>query len=272
MSTRTATQATFTELFKTGRPLTGVYAFLLTLVSFKFFQWDSWNIGLFAGLIFGVLTMSIMRFNDLVDGQNDYRKGKTFAYDHQSSLKFFWVVEAVVLVVALALLALWSWELALFCAGVWIAGLWYSFIPHWYILQNILVALCSGSPALCAIVYFGHLEVSSLATFCLFTSLIWVSEVHKDIEDRRTDVGYKITLPTQLGSEKSVLLLIASLHIVAAMFFWHPIVWLQLVALTLVPKMAYEQGLALLNHVRIDLPMATMNRVIAAIGVVLYVS
>jgi hypothetical protein len=99
-----------------------------------------------------------------------------------------------------------------------------------------------------------------------------VIEVHKDIEDRRTDVGYKVTLPTELGSERSVLLMIASLHIVAAMFFWHPIVWIQLVAVTLVPKMAYEQGLTLLNQSQIERPMATMNRVIAAIGLILYVA
>jgi UbiA prenyltransferase family len=264
--------ATLAKIFATGRPLTGVYAFLLTVVSFKFFHWEDWTVGVFTGVVFAFLTMSIMRFNDLIDGENDCRKGKTFAYEHTKPLCRFWIIEAILLVLGMLALSQWSVMLALFCAVVWIAGLLYSFIPRWYITQNVLVALCSGSPALCAMVYFGTFEVNSMATFCLFTSLIWVSEVHKDIEDRRTDVGYKTTLPTQIGGEKSVLLLIASLHIVAAMFFWHPVVWLQLVALTLIPKMAYEQGLALLNQVRIDLPMATMNRVITAIGVVLYVT
>jgi hypothetical protein len=272
MKGRVLTPAKVAELFNAGRPQTGVYGFLLALVGFKFFSWEDWEIGIYTGLLFAFLTMSIMRFNDLIDRKNDLRKGKTFATDHLRALWVYWLLEAVSILFGLLILVQTSITLGLFCAIVWMAGLGYSFIPRWYIVQNGLVALCSGSPALCAMMYFGQFETISLATFCLFTSLIWLSEVHKDIEDQRTDVGYKTTLPTELGGERSVLLLIASLHIVAAMFFWHPIIWLQLVAVTLIPKMAYEQGLTLLNQARIELPMATMNWVIAACGLTLFVT
>jgi 4-hydroxybenzoate polyprenyltransferase len=272
MSDAKSPSANLVELFQTGRPLTGLYAFLLSVVSFKFFDWNDWRVGIGVGVVFCFLTMSIMRFNDLIDAENDCRKGKFFATDHRGRLLLYWLLEALMLVVGMLILFQWSHSLATFCAFVWIAGLGYSFIPHWYIAQNVIVALCSGSPALCAAMHFGHFESHSLATFCLFTSLIWLSEVHKDIEDQRTDVGYKVTLPTELGGERSVLLLVASLHIVAAMFFWHPVIWLQLVAVTLIPKMAYEQGLSLLNQAQIERPMATMNRVIAAIGFVLYIA
>jgi hypothetical protein len=62
------------QLIATGRPDTGLYAFLLSLVSFGFFGWSNWATGLFTALVFALLTMSIMTFNDYVDRNHDVQK------------------------------------------------------------------------------------------------------------------------------------------------------------------------------------------------------
>lgn len=254
-----------------GRPHTGLYAFLLAFVSFKFFSWTDWETGLSIAFAFCLITMSIMRFNDLIDAQNDRRKHKTFAHEHYRALSLGWCLEGILICSVLVYVWLSSHQSALFCALVWVVGLLYSFTPRWYRVQNVIVAICSGSPALSAASYFGTFERHSLFTFFMFTALIWVSEVHKDVEDVKTDVDYKVTLPTELGSSKSILLLIASLHIVAALFFWHPVMWLQLLAVTLVPYLAYAQGLSLIDHSQIKKAFTAMNALIAGIGLTLFV-
>lgn len=261
----------FSGFWSAGRPHTGLYAFLLAFVSFKFFGWTDWETGLSIAFAFSFITMSIMRFNDLIDAHNDRRKNKTFAYEHHRALFLGWCLEGVLICGMLVQVWLSSHQSALFCALVWVVGLLYSFTPRWYRVQNVIVAICSGAPALSAASYFGTFEQHSLFTFFMFTALIWVSEVHKDVEDVKTDVGYKVTLPTELGSSKSILLLIGSLHIVAALFFWHPVIWLQLVAVTLVPYLAYAQGLSLVDHTQINTAFTAMNRVIKGIGLVLFI-
>lgn len=258
------------KLFATGRPSTGVYAFLLTLLGFKFGSWEGWQIGLVSALTFALITMSIMSFNDLIDAPNDRRKLKLFASDNRKALQVFWTIESVFVAVALILLASMSLSLGLFCAVVWLVGLGYSFIPHWYIVQNFIVALCSGSPALCAAVYHDRLDTWSVATFALFVSIIWLNECYKDSEDEPTDHGYKRTLPTELGWNESWLRLVSALHIVGAMFFWHPNWWLQFLAVTILPLLARDQVLARDSRTNVLRPLQTMRTTIKVVGLVLY--
>lgn len=258
------------KLFATGRPNTGVYAFLLTLLGFKFSSWEGWQIGVVSAFVFTLITMSIMTFNDLVDAPNDRRKLKLFASDNRRALQVFWGIESVLVVVALSFLASMSFPLSIFCAGVWIVGLGYSFVPHWYVVQNFIVALCSGSPALTAAVYYGQLDKWSVATFALFVSIIWLNECYKDSEDEPTDHGYKKTLPTELGWSESWLRLVSALHIVGAMLFWHPNWWLQFLAVTILPWLARDQVLARDSRTNLSRPLETMRTTIKVVGLVLF--
>lgn len=257
------------KLWRSGRPHTGLYGLILSGYGFAYHGQTS-VVMLVTMCTFALVTMSIMRYNDLVDATHDQQKGRWFATIHRRPLHIFWLTEALFIVGGLLWLMALSPTLCLFVGAVWIVGLLYSHIPHWFIVQNVVVALCSGSPALCAAVYQGVINRDDVHTFALFTSLIWLSEVHKDIEDANIDPGYKDTWATRRGAIGAMLLLVPSLHIVAAFFFWHPNWLLQIVALTLVPWMAYKQGLHLLGRVSITEPMRAMKHVIAACGIALF--
>lgn len=263
---------TLRGIWQAGRPNTGLYAFLVSYYSFWFYdQTDS--VAVVTSITFALITMSIMRYNDLIDGPNDQRKGKCFATKHKQPLQIAILCESLAVIAGLFLLSAQSTEsasLALFCGVVWILGLAYSHIPHWYITQNVVVAVCSGSPALCAAVYHGAIGKNDFHTFLMFSSLIWLSEVHKDIEDVHTDGGYKDTLAIRKGAIGAMLILVPSLQILSATFFWHPNALLQLVALTLIPLMTYQQGLHLLGRISVEKPMQTMNHVIMACGAALF--
>ncbi|OGI25232.1 MAG: hypothetical protein A3E38_01975 [Candidatus Moranbacteria bacterium RIFCSPHIGHO2_12_FULL_54_9] len=261
---------TLKQLIATGRPHTGLYAFLLCLVSFGFFGWNSWATGLFTGVVFGLLTMSIMTFNDYVDRKHDVKKGKTFARDHHDAVLKFWYQEALVLLGLLAGLACIVPHVALFCLVIWFVGLLYSFIPHWFLLQNILVAVCSGSPALCGMISAGVWDYKSLATFMLFTCLILFNEINKDIEDHKIDRGYKSTVPVKLGTLQTSLLLIASLPVVSLPFLLHPNRWVLLVGLVVLPNIAFQQAYTLLHPKRVKRPIKAVSLAIKLLGVVLY--
>lgn len=260
---------TLKQLWETGRPPTGLYGFLLALVSFKFFGWHDIVLGLFVATIFSFITMSIMRFNDLIDRHNDVRKHKYFATRHYAPLKRFWLVEAEAILLGLIVIGYFDWLLALFCLGVWLVGLLYSFVPHWFVVQNVIVALCSGSPALCGMVHARMFEWQSVMTFLTFTALILVNEIYKDVQDRRSDMGYKVTLPTEYGPVETLLFLVAALHPVGYLFHYHPNSWM-LVAAVLLPYLAYQQGVALRKPELVDQPMKAMNTMIKVIGVILY--
>jgi len=258
------------KLIATGRPSTGVYAFLLTLLGFKYISWEGWLIGISAAFVFALVAMSIMTFNDIVDAPNDRRKLKLFASDNRGALIVFWLIESVVIALALIWVMTSSLWLGIFCATVWIVGLGYSFIPHWYVVQNIIVALCSGSPALCAAIYTNHLDKWSVTTFALFVSIIWLNECYKDSQDETTDRGYKKTLPTELGWDESWLRLVSALHIVGAVFFWHPNWWLQFLAVTIVPWLARDQVLARDDRKNVLRPLKTIRTTIKVVGLILY--
>ena len=260
------------QLIATGRPHTGLYAFLLSLVSFGFFGWSDWVIGVLAGLVFGLLTMSIMTFNDYIDRYHDVKKGKTFARDHQRALFIFWRREAILLVGLMTVLSFVAPSVATFCLAVWVVGLLYSFIPHWFLLQNFCVAVCSGSPALCAMIYAGVWDGKSMMTFALFTSLILFNEINKDIEDHKIDPGYKSTVPVKWGTLRASLLLIMSVHFVALPFLFYPNWWVFIVGLFILPNLSMQQAYTLLRPKRVKRPIKAISLAIMLLGVVLYLT
>ena len=147
-----------------GRPLTGFYAFLLTIASFVVRGEDAlWGVSILAGVVFWGLTMSIMLFNDWVDREHDLKKGKSFANEHADELIRYWVRLSSVTAMALVVLSWYSVPVASLCAMVWIVGVLYSYIPHWYLVQNIIVALCSGAPALVGSCYRGDITHEALS-------------------------------------------------------------------------------------------------------------
>lgn len=260
----------FKHLAHTGRPHTGLYAFLLALVSFGFFGWKDWPVALLTSVVFGLLTMSIMTFNDYVDRDHDVKKGKTFARDYRDALWRFWRSEALAVLVLLTALMYIAPHVAAFCLLVWLVGLWYSFIPHWFLVQNVLVALCSGSPALCGMVNAMMWDAKSVATFTLFTALILFSEVNKDIEDHTIDIGYKSTVPVKWGARPASLLLIMSVHLVALPFLFYPDWWVFAVGLVALPNLSRQQAFTFLNWRRVKRPINAVVFTIKLLGIVLY--
>jgi len=121
-------------------------------------------------------------------------------------------------------------------------------------------------------VYKGEYIIECVATFLLFSSLIWLNECYKDSEDIASDRGYKRTFPTELGWNESWLRLVSALHVVAFVFFWHTNVYLQWVALIFVPFLARYQVLARDSYSRVKLPQNAIRNLIKIAGLVLYVT
>ncbi len=234
----------FWSLFQTGRPVTaGLYSLVLPIVSFGFYSEKVlWSTLLVTAFGFMCLTMSIMTFNDWVDRHHDRQKGKFFASEHPKEIWSYWVVLSAVTCGILLLLGLHDEWLALYCVLVWLAGLLYSFVPHWYIGQNLIVALSCGSPALCAAVYFQRLNTESVLTFLMFAGLLFVNEIHKDIEDAEIDHGYKATLPVRNGHKTTVFISIGLVSVPATVMVLHPNEWVFWIASVGLPLLVLSQA------------------------------
>jgi hypothetical protein len=128
------------------------------------------------------------------------RKGKTFARDHQSAVFAFWRIEAIVILLLLSALAFVTPYVAVFCLAVWLVGLWYSFIPHWFLVQNFLVALCSGSsgalwngPRWCV----GREEPSNICALYVSHPFQRDQQGHRGLQDRSR---IQIHRPSEVGN------------------------------------------------------------------------
>lgn len=195
------------QLFKTTRPHCGIYSSALTFASMGFSLSSLALTALTAASFFGI-TSSVIVFNDLIDRHHDVKKKKTFARDHAWLLSMFWCkLSALTLIPLLALGAVNVW-MGILCLAVWCAGLVYSFIPHWYVAQNLLVALCSASPVLAAVVDRGEISYHLISIFFAIFMTVFISEVVKDIEDQRHDAGYKNTIPVKHGHLQTAAFLI----------------------------------------------------------------
>ena len=243
-----STGGTFKQLYATGRPSTGYYALLLTIISFGFYSEALWTVRLVTAFAYAGLTMSIMVFNDGKDKENDRKRGKVFAHRHsQELLRYWWKLNSITALLVGIVTWFDPWT-GLYCAAVWVVGLGYSYVPHWFIVNNTLVALCSGSPALVGAVYHRYLTPEAFMTFLMFSLLILWNEVYKDTEDMKFDVDYKATLPVRIGHTRTFLLLLGWFVIPAGTLALHPNPWVVRVGMVMMPIIAFQQAVVLLKQ------------------------
>ncbi|MFA5022576.1 MAG: UbiA family prenyltransferase [Patescibacteria group bacterium] len=265
-------RATFRQLLQTTRPSTGVYALVLTIISFRFFTEFFWPAAIASGLAYLLLTMSIMAFNDFTDREIDAKKGKTFAKQHPAELKRFWWQLNTITTLWLLLVVGFDWATAGYCLLVWLIGLSYSKLRSCYLVNNLVVALCSASPALCGVVYYRHLSDSAIVTFFVFLALIFLNEIFKDVEDRRFDSGNKNTMPVKIGHMVTMAYLNCLLYIPATIIIFHPSWWVKTVTIPLLAVIAFQQALVFFEPKRIFGPKATMRLLLEFLLVILLLS
>lgn len=248
------------ELLQACRPSTGLYALLMTHISFRFYNESvSWFLHIVAPLAFAFVTSSIMVINDIADWQRDARQEKTFARDNMQKLKrFWWRLNAVTagLVTGVAVASPW---LGIFILAVWLLGVGYSYVPQWYILNNLIVAICSGSPALVGWVHHGEFSGEAAATFLMFTFLIMMNEVFKDVEDVEADRGLKATIPTRIGHIRTIFHLIGAASIIGLPFAFHPNQLVLLVGVPGIAAIAMSLAYTLYNPERIEWCLKSMR-------------
>ena len=179
------------------RPVVSLYVFLLAILSFSFYGRLPWILALTVALCFALVSASIQAFNDYQDRNHDIKKGKTFAHHNPALLFDFWLLISSFAVIPMIAITEISANGAMLCAIVWVLGILYSFLQKFFIVQNIIVALCASLPALCGNAFYGRPDIDyrSSLVFLLLLAIIFVREVVKDIQDRKVDKGYKHTLP-----------------------------------------------------------------------------
>lgn len=187
----------FKQLLRTMRPITGLFAFVLTIIGFRFHHRGFSGLSIFTAFAFSGITSSIMVFNDIMDRDRDLKKGKFFASKNFKKLLFFWISINFLTACILAMNPLK--QMMAFCFLVWLIGLTYSlFIRRFFLIQNLTVAFCSASPILCGNLCFAF-KVENIFTFWVIFSLVFLREIYKDIEDETADLGSKNTISVLLG-------------------------------------------------------------------------
>lgn len=187
------------ELLAALRLPTGVFAAGFVLVGFKFYPM-AWLAATITALTFAGITFGIMMFNDFIDRHHDVKKGKTFAQNHPWQMLTWWARLSLVTLGGIAAIGFLDFRLALFCGLVWIVGLLYSYVPHWYVVQNLIVATCSASAVLGGAIHSQSIRPATILAFLIILGIIFFREVVKDIEDRLIDGGYKNTIPVKTAS------------------------------------------------------------------------
>ena len=263
---------TFKQLFATGRPHTGLYAFALSLIGFGFYEATPWVVILFTSLAYAGLTMNIMIFNDWVDRENDRKKGKMLASEHSQELMQYWQRLSGVTALILIPIAYWSVPLAIYTTLVWAVGILYSYAQRRYLLNNALVALCAGAPVLSGAVYHGEIRWIAICTSIIFMGLIFINEMYKDVKDRNTDDGYKITMPIKRGSVLTLWQTIKFIHLPAILFVLHPNPWVRWFGIAAISLVTFQQAAAFLHPEWINRPLNTMRLTLTGLLIILLVT
>lgn len=245
------TLPTLRQITHAHRPPTALYAGLAVFAGFKLATIEINWLTVIVALVFALITANIMVFNDLVEREHDREKGKNFCHEHTWSVGSAFALEVAIISVLLLVIACADIMIALFGASVWIIGLLYSIrlVRKWYVVQNLIVAMCSASPILCGVINTRTMTISVLLVFCSLTALILMREFLKDIEDVLSDVGYKKTLPTRKGVMMTVLSILILVYLPATLLAFSPIKGIRMTAYSLV-LVEVLAGLSLLHPER----------------------
>jgi 4-hydroxybenzoate polyprenyltransferase len=254
-----------------SRPATSVFAALLVLIGFRYFHPVPWNIVVILMIAISLVTASIMTWNDYIDRVHDSKKGKTYARDNPRYFVHYLLglVSGVIVTLACAF-ALDVWT-GLFCCATWIVGMAYSFMTKWYLLQNLVVACCSGAPILIGMVFKRTFDVRPSLLFGACVFVVLAREIHKDMEDATIDRGYKNTVPVIRGHSIATLwaYLLAFGWVTCLLSYPHP----ALKAISLVAVLcAFNTARLFFNYAHVDYAKRLMDSVITLILVVTLVT
>lgn len=206
------------------------YGFCWTVVGYTIYPTMVWNVTLLNALIMALSTGSIMMYNDHVDRDRDKKDSKPFASQQPDELKLCWKLLCGFIALLLVPLACWNPHGALFSAAIWVVGTLYSWIPHWFIIQNLVVATCSASPVLCGSIATSQWDQRCLSISAILFGLVAISEIVKDFEDMPHDLGYKVTLP--LYSTRIAIRIVTAIISITLIFVWHAFGWIATLIMT----------------------------------------
>ncbi|MCK5320557.1 UbiA family prenyltransferase [Candidatus Parcubacteria bacterium] len=191
------------DLLVISRLHTFLYAFIVAIVGHKFTEITNWKIVLLNAFLFAVIASSIMIFNDIIDRESDFIRGKTFAF-HQYKIVFvLWLIISAVALILAIILCFISFKVSLFCLSIWIIGITYSYLQKIYIIQNMLVSLCSASPVLSGAIYQKNINIDIWLIFISLCLVILSREILKDAQHKKSDIGHKTTIPIQTENKYS---------------------------------------------------------------------
>jgi len=238
------------HIFNVHRPDTALYAGVAVLAGFKMAAGINWS-AIVVALTFSLVTASIMVFNDIVERKHDRVKNKNFCHEYTWSVISVFALSCIIISTLLLIIAYIDSAVSLLVASIWIIGLLYSFrfVRKLYLVQNVIVAICSASPILCGAIYTKSITSSVLLVFCSLTVLVLIREFLKDVEDVKSDSGYKETLPTRKGATTTVSVILVLVFVATALLVVSPIRSVRMTAYGLA-LVQFIAGLALLHPER----------------------
>ena len=211
------------QIAKAARPITALYAGAAVFAGFKLETKINWLSAVVA-VTFALVTASIMIFNDLMEREHDRIKGKEFCYKYTWLVLSMFVLCCMTICVLVLVMKYLDDIVCLFIIGIWVCGLAYSFrfVRKLYLAQSLVVAVCSASPILCGVFYTKRISLATFLIFCILTALVLMSEFLKDVEDAKSDAGYKETLPARKGSLITVFTVISICYAMAIIWAFVP--------------------------------------------------
>jgi 4-hydroxybenzoate polyprenyltransferase len=254
-------KASLKSLYFVGRPLTGVFAAVLTFTGFSFYLQTDWTLAVFTAISGFVFTISIMIHNDVIDSQHDHKKGKHFASEHRSKLKHYDILLIALSLLLIGLICFCDLRLGIFCLACFLPGIIYSHIIRLFLVNQLIVAVCSAAPVLCGMISQWSYQPKAMIAFLIFCSLIFIRELYKDIEDRIIDAGYKATIPTKLGHTASVLYSFALCYLPVVFILLFPNFYVRIVAI-LMAVVEFRQAMMLFDPKKVIKAKKTISFVL----------